>query len=245
MCTVTWLQTADGTYDLLCNRDERHERADAAPPTQQVRDGVRFLAPTDPDGGGTWIAVNEHGLSMCLLNGYAAEDDLLPSPTLTSRGLLVHELATAASVDDAVHRLGGRELDSFRSFRLLLLEPRELPQAVAWDRAHGSLSVDAPDLPLISCPVRTDEVHATRRAALELLVAEHGGLTVDALQEFHRSRHPDGWIWSVSMHHDVAATRSLSHVRVTRDQVAIAYTPGRPGDAAPGPVVSLERAQPA
>ena len=241
VCTVTWLTTDDRSYDLFCNRDERHERADAEPPAVHEQDGVRLLAPTDPDGGGTWIAVNEHGLALCLLNGYAAEEDLLPSAAFTSRGLLVRDLASCRSADEALERLRARELGSSRSFLLLMLAAQGPARAAAWNRASAELTDEVPTMPLISCPVRTDEVRAARRATLESLVAEHGALDADILERFHHSRHPDGWIWSVAMQHDKAATRSLTRVQVTREDVRITYTPGRPGDAVPGPTLRLRR----
>lgn len=242
MCTVTWLRTDDGSsYDLFCNRDERHERAEAEPPAVHEHGGVRFLAPTDPDGGGTWIAANEHGLALCLLNGYAADDDLLPSSAFTSRGLLVRELATSRTSRDVFERLGARELASFRSFRLLLLSAQGPARAAVWNRAAAELTDGQPAIPLISCPVRTDEVRAARRATLEALVAERGVLDTEVLEQFHRSRHPEGWIWSVAMQHDRAATRSLTRVQVTGRDVRMTYSPGRPGDAVAGPTIGLTR----
>ena len=89
--------------------------------------------------------------------------------------------------------------------------------------------------PLVSCPVRTPEVRRTRTDTLLALLKEHGRVDATVLQAFHESRHPDEWIWSVSMHHDVAATRSLSRVRVTADEASFTYTPGRPGDGS-GPL---------
>lgn len=240
VCTVTWLQTPGG-YELRCNRDERHERADALPPVLRERDGVRLISPTDPDGGGSWITVNDHGLSLCLLNGYAAEDDLHPSAEMTSRGLLVLELADARDADDVARRLAARELGAFRSFRLLVLDGDSCASVLFWNRADGRLVEEAPELPLVSCPVRTDEVRSARRATLERLVAERGGLDAAVLEAFHRSRHPDGWVWSVSMQHDLAATRSHSHVRVTRSEVTFAYTPGRPCSTPARPPLALPR----
>ena len=241
MCTVTWLRADDG-YELFCNRDERHERGEAWPPAVHEEDGVHFAAPTDPDGGGTWIVVNSHGLALCLLNGYAQADDLLPAASFTSRGLLVRELATARSPDDVALRLGTRSLAGFRSFRLLVLAAGRPACAAVWDRATSRLTRESPELPLISCPVRTDEVRAARRDTLLRLVAEHGALDGTVLAAFHRSRHPAGWIWSVSMQHDVARTRSHSHVKVTAERVEFVYTPGRPCSTRPLPVVAFARA---
>src|SRR5947209_18986874 len=90
MCTVSWLRTPQG-YQLLCNRDELFARQPAQAPRQSSVNGVRFIAPVDGDFGGTWIAVNEFGLSLCVLNGYRKTG---PSsqPGFVSRRLLLPEL---------------------------------------------------------------------------------------------------------------------------------------------------------
>ena len=71
MCTVTWILDGD-SYSLYFNRDELRTRQPALPPQRHQERGVRFLSPTDGDAGGTWIAVNEYGLSLGLLNDYSS-----------------------------------------------------------------------------------------------------------------------------------------------------------------------------
>ncbi len=68
MCTVSWIHTPRG-YELFCNRDEAITRESAFAPGAIDRNGVRVLAPLDGRHGGTWIAVNEFGLALCLTNG--------------------------------------------------------------------------------------------------------------------------------------------------------------------------------
>lgn len=70
MCTVSW--DTSSTADLLWfNRDEQRSRSVAEPPRQHnLPEGLSVLSPVDPDGGGTWIGVNECGLIVCLLNAY-------------------------------------------------------------------------------------------------------------------------------------------------------------------------------
>jgi len=69
MCTVTWLQRHEG-YEVFCNRDELKTRKPALPPRLAECNGVRYLAPIDNDGGGSWLGVNEFGVSLCLVNYY-------------------------------------------------------------------------------------------------------------------------------------------------------------------------------
>src|SRR3982751_1081178 len=76
MCTVSWIRTREG-YQLLCNRDERHTRRPAQAPTVREDQGVQFIAPIDGDEGGSWIGVNQFGLTLCLLNRY--DPQLVPA----------------------------------------------------------------------------------------------------------------------------------------------------------------------
>ena len=99
MCTVSWLHQPAG-YHLLCNRDEKRTRGVALGPRIQERAGVRFVAPADADFGGAWIAVNEFGVSLCLLNGSEA----CPRLVRKSRGILLLDLIWSRAAADTASR---------------------------------------------------------------------------------------------------------------------------------------------
>ena len=84
MCTVTWIYEPGG-YHLLCNRDEKKDRAPALAPRIHQRGWVRFIAPVDAQFGGSWIAVNEFGVSVCLLNG--ARGSVRVAPPVRAAGV--------------------------------------------------------------------------------------------------------------------------------------------------------------
>ncbi len=111
MCTVTWRPSVDG-YDLFFNRDELRTRATARPPSEAGAESVRYLAPTDSDAGGTWVAVNELGTTVGLLN---AHPPAASAPRrLLSRGLLVRKLADLEDADRLESRLSGLALERLR-----------------------------------------------------------------------------------------------------------------------------------
>lgn len=85
MCTVSWLHKAKG-YVLLCNRDERHTRKPALGPRISERNGISFIAPVDGDHGGSWIGVNQFGLTLCLLNRMVTTTALNPIASLEAEG---------------------------------------------------------------------------------------------------------------------------------------------------------------
>src|SRR5215470_2366098 len=97
MCTVSWIAEENG-YQLFSNRDERHTRKPALPPAVREQRGIRFVTPIDGDHGGSWIGVNQFGLSLCLLNRY--QNEAVSSDGVfdyTSRGLLLLELIDCRS----------------------------------------------------------------------------------------------------------------------------------------------------
>jgi hypothetical protein len=105
MCTVSWIYQDQG-YHLFCNRDEKHTRRPALKPQLLSRGGMRFMAPIDGDFGGTWIAVNELGLSLALLNRGPA------SPAQLSRGLLIMNLIAAPTLPDLTERFAASDLSN-------------------------------------------------------------------------------------------------------------------------------------
>ena len=76
MCTLTWWRGGNGAFEVYFNRDEKKTRSVAVPPGVHEVRGVRFLAPVDPDGRGTWIVANEQGLVVCLLNRWQEEGEI-------------------------------------------------------------------------------------------------------------------------------------------------------------------------
>ena len=123
MCTCSWLRTPDG-YDLLFNRDESRLRAPAFLPRLLVRNNARYLAPIDPDGGGTWLGVNAFGLSVALLNRYPGTDTgAPPTPALPiSRGLLVRNMLDSRDPAEVRERIDSLDLARFQPFTLLVLQ---------------------------------------------------------------------------------------------------------------------------
>lgn len=228
MCTVSWHFGAGG-YDLLSNRDESRARRPASPPRIHTRDGVRFLAPEDGEAGGSWIAVNEHGLGLCLLNLYEAPMPAAPaSGGFKSRGLLVSELAPLAGVGEVTAALSGIGLAAYRPFTLLALAPGGGARAWQWT---GERRIDLgaePAMPLSSSGFDAPGAAREREALLAEMRLAAGGLSTELLLDFHRSHRPERGPYSPCMHRSDAKSVSLSWVRVTPEQVTFTYAPGSP-----------------
>jgi uncharacterized protein with NRDE domain len=238
MCTVTWLREADG-YVLFCNRDERHTRRPALGPRASVLRGVSFIAPADGDHGGSWIGVNEFGLTLCLLNRYGDPEPATDQP-LISRGLLLTELLDCHDDRELIERLAEFQLNRFRAFTLLVLSRGADAVLTHWTGREFEINTNAEALvPLTSTSLNEPGIAATRRAQYEQLKLAKPKLSIAELQQFHRSHFPERGPYSVCMHREGAATVSLSIVNVRKEQITFSYAPGPPCRDAAVKVVGL------
>src|SRR6266853_2821052 len=69
MCTVTFIARRRG-YCLGMNRDEKLARPTGLPPRKKMVNGRAVISPSEP-GGGTWIALNDQGATLALINWYS------------------------------------------------------------------------------------------------------------------------------------------------------------------------------
>jgi hypothetical protein len=222
MCTVSWLHQDDG-YQLFCNRDERKTRAIARGPEVIESGAVRFIAPIDCAGGGTWIAVNEYGLSLCLLNGSPVRSGEAP---VKSRGHIVMELATATCLAEACARAWQTSLLEFAPFRLVLIERGRPAAVMTWDGVSRSI-VPYWWLPLSSSSV--DEAGARQVREREFRrVMECGRTDAEAHLAFHRSHAAQASAYSPCMHRSDAETVSFTRIQVTGLEIFVHYSPASP-----------------
>lgn len=240
MCTVTWLLEG-GSFRLFCNRDELRTRKAALPPRVHRHEGVAYLAPIDGEAAGTWIAVNEHGLALCLLNDYLATVADRPE-AFRSRGLLVTALAACDGLEHLERRWTRADLEPFRPFRLLALAPGRKPWIFAWNGVRAAVERHGIEPPL--CSSSYDEQSATRlrRELLKSLSNDRRLAPHKRLYDFHRSHLPQRGPYSVCMHRPDALTVSFSLVEVDPERVALAYAPGPPCSTELTSALALARA---
>jgi len=240
MCTVSWLHHDSG-YRLFSNRDEKRARPRALPPEIQDRDGVLFVAPTDAESSGTWIATNEFGISFCLLNGVPERGEP-GGKAFRSRGLIIPELLVASSQMEAAERAWSLDLTPFAPFTLVILEAGQHTTAFAWDGGEKLVITYAePYTPLSSSSYDPGGVQLRRQQEFRRLLTAAGELNAGLLFDFHRS-HGDGPdAYSPCMHRNDAETVSFSSVRVTDEEIEFSYLPGAPCGRGPQETLKLAR----
>ena len=225
MCSVSWLLEENG-YQVFFNRDEQKTRALAMLPRQYQVNGVDIIMPLDPTGGGSWICINEFGLSLCLLNNYQG---IVPDGPLISRGLLLKNMSSSrniAQLTEAFHRL---ELSSFAPFTLLAFAPNLTQHngvvvAYKWDGVQQNI-VET-DSPLFSSGVDLARVQAYRQAKYDQLIST--GKNQQNLLMFHSHHHSEQPHLGTCMHRSDAHTVSFTHLRNRYGQASMFYAPGAP-----------------
>jgi len=227
MCTVSWARRADG-YDLLFNRDELRTRKTAQAPRCSRRSAVRVIRPYDGDHGGSWIGVNEFGLSLCLLNRYD-ESPARQRPAPVSRGLLLEALLDSTSQQAAGARVLAADLSPYRPFTLLAIGLEAPPVIVDWTGSACRIDRDGERRhPLSSSSCRNPEVVESRRRCFERRIGAAGMRSPAPLFGFHASHEPERGPGSVCMHREDAETVSFSWIRATKDAIAFLYWPKPP-----------------
>lgn len=182
--------------------------------------------PVDPQGEGTWIATNLHGMTLCLLNNYQKQAEMNPDLTYLSRGKLIPELVcTSNSINTELEQLS---LENYMPFFLCVF-PGNLNKSThsisifQWD--GDQLTQEQAEQPFISSGVFLHQVQKARRDTFTKIIADSANTQMHLA--YHASHLPEKNHASVCMHRKDAHTHSLSHISVN-DEVTFRYHDGAP-----------------
>jgi hypothetical protein len=262
MCTVTLLRISsneeDATGDrdraavtapllrVSCNRDESRRRAPARPPEIRRFGECRAIFPVDPISDGTWIAVNDAGLVMTLMNIYPGNRRELSGkqegPPPLSRGTIIPKLMRHSRASTACDEACRLDAHRFSAFCLLIIDEKSV-SSIRSDggviRAENFPVTDEPQM-FTSSGLGDELVDPPRRALFHEFVARSD----DPIQEqdqFHRHSWPDRPHLSVCMRRDNALTVSNTVVEIRPADVKLIYHPAAPDEPAENITVTLNR----
>jgi hypothetical protein len=232
MCTISIVPTALG-FSLMCNRDERRARPAATSPERRDVDGIGAIYPVDPVSGGTWLAVNDAGVAIALLNRTMVGVDtsrsrgrgVRPTDRLRSRGAIVPRLAGAHDSSSVLERLRGLDFRAHAPFRIVAACRDRIVVATSDGRALAmtTLPVTGPVV-FTSSSLGDERAEYLRLPLFECLVRR----SADPLTEqrrFHDHRWTDCPSLSVRMRRADAYTVSRSAVTVDASGVRFEYEP--------------------
>lgn len=239
MCTVSFVPKPRGFY-LAMNRDEKRIRAIALPPLVVKLGARRVILPREPNGG-TWIAANDRGVCVALINWHRIER--APARSIVSRGEVVMALAGKSSTDEIAAGLGALPLRRLRPFRFIAIVPSE-NNLTEWRWNLNRLSARKhPWQPRHWFSSGFDERRAEIERGRVCRAAEDGQSagSLTALRRLHRSHGPVRGPFSICMHRVDAVTVSYSEVAVSDQRVQMRYKSGAPCVARPTVTKALPR----
>ena len=225
MCTVTLL-SIDGTRRLVCNRDEQLNRPPAEPPHLHVQNNIAALYPRDPQGGGTWVGGNQHGMLATLLNGNPTYPHQ-PAVARTRGEIVPHVLAatTYAEVQRLIDQLDWTVYPACR----LLVSCTEGARSWGWDGRSVQLTTHTDEQAVFfTSSGLGDHVVESRRRALWDEWFTPGEHPFSRQDMFHRHRWPDQRELSINMDRFDARTVSCTTVSVDSMAVTMHYHAGAP-----------------
>ncbi|MCH8486562.1 MAG: NRDE family protein [Candidatus Cyclonatronum sp.] len=237
MCTLSWqLNATRNELYLAFNRDEMLARVPGKPPGFFRKNGIRYMAPVDPQGGGTWIAANDRGVILCLLNDYMGKSSENYAGENKSRGLLVRRLITAGNgrpedIRDFMVQTGEAPLPH-NPFNLVVFSGVEDPVMWHWNGEKLEFT-SKPPMPVVSAGLEQDKTQQLRAEVFGRLREQHGGIIPsEALLEAHQSAKPEPQPYSIAMQLPDKETVSITEVRLLQTksemQLEMAYRHGNP-----------------
>lgn len=238
MCTVSIIRLGDDLIRLACNRDEQLSRPMALPPQVARINGHLTVMPIDPTGGGTWIAGNDAGVVMALLNrnppcAGGHEQRHPPAPELLSRGQIIPSLIGCSSVDDAIASASNLNARQYGPFTMVLVD-REMRAQVISDgfetRVTNLPSQDRATL-FTSSGLGDHLVESPRRALFEEML-DNCGISAATQDRYHRHHWSDREHLSVCMRRPEAKTVSHAIIELGHDQIDFHYHAAAPDEPA-------------
>ena len=229
MCTISFIARSNG-YALAMNRDEKLTRVAGLPPKLRLIGGRAVLCPSEP-GGGTWIALNNTGATLALINWHSI--DARVSVDAVSRGAVVNSARAAEGMDYVECELARLPLTQINPFRLIGVFP-EKREIFEWRWDLKNLARKRhPWKPQqwISSGFDEPKAQLKRSAAFRLAQGQRSAGSLAWLRRLHRSHAPEYGPFSTCMHRADAATVSFTEITLSGDHATMRYLSGAPCQA--------------
>lgn len=209
MCTLSCAYTESG-YELWFNRDESRFRLESTSP-RQYSNGIWSV---DGNSGGTWLGVNQYGVSLALLNGYCGNT----SVNNRSRGEIIPLLLKSRTCDDVASVLHQIPLDVFNSFYLWAISKQAI-YLWLWD-GHQLMVLDGTKQFMTTSSFEPDLIVPFREQRYQQLKENHGWQPY-----LHYDLYGPASAYSFLMSRPDAKTVSISRICVTEKMICYDYNP--------------------
>src|SRR5271169_2010547 len=247
MCTLT-VVTGDDAYLMAMNRDEKIARGAGLPPEFHEFDGTRAIYPSDGDGG-TWLATNEYGIALALLNWNDIALHRRAFVTTRSRGRVIPALIDSRSLSDLHEVFGASNFTGMMPFRLVGVFPSE--QEIwewRWDSTQLEVLVHAwESRHWFSSRLSDERAERLRGAACRTARHESDACSVPWLRRLQASHAGGPGPFSLCVHRGDVRTLSYTEVMVKSGSVRMCHFLGSPCTMNPADPteIEIERKRPA
>ena len=226
MCTLTVIPREDG-FLLGMNRDEQLTRGIATPPELSSLTITTAVYPRDCEGG-TWIAANDHGIALALLNW-----NDVPQPRggkTRSRGEVIPSLINFSSFEHLRCGIGQLDLQGIWPFRLVGVFPDEkIVHEWRWNgRDMESHLHEWRPGHWFSSSLSDARAMAVRGDACERAWSEPDAGSEAWLRRLHASHANGPGPFSVCVHRENVGTLSYMEIVCDRQDVKSSYFAGSP-----------------
>ena len=227
MCTLS-VVTRENGYLLAMNRDEKISRDLGLPPQSHELGRTRSIYPGD-GAGGTWIAANDSGVTLALLN-WNDDPQRALNPSARSRGLVIPGLVASRSLAEVRAALTTMDLQGVSPFRLVGVFPLELE---VWEWRWNSAEIDSKvhrwePQHWFSSSVSDDQARNVRGAVCHRAWSEPDAGGAAWLQRLHASHENGPGPFSICVHREDAQTLSYTEVACARSEVRLRHFAGSP-----------------
>jgi hypothetical protein len=204
---------------LTMNRDEQAARPEDGPRLWQGAPNP-YVAPTDLQAGGTWIAANAHGLVCCLVNRYDK-----PGPGPLSRGAIAPAAMAGRDGREAIDAIAALDHARYAPFTSVVLS-RTGDFRADWDGTDFNAAPIAEAAPWMITSATASEYREKRQALFQGLIGSASGADLDeAVSAFHTRRDEATDMWAPMMRRERGQTKSVTQILIDSAHVEMRYWP--------------------
>jgi hypothetical protein len=240
MCTLTVI-TGEDSHRVAMNRDEKIARGAGTPPEIREIHGTGAIYPGD-GAGGTWIAANEYGMVLALLNW---NDVLCGTATggPQSRGRAIPALIASRSLAGLQAAFRASILEGMLPFRLVGVFPSEKEiREWRWGAAKLESRVHAWESRHWFSSSHSDkQAESLRGAACRNAGSESDAGSVPWLRRLHASHAGGPGPFSLCVHREDVKTLSYTEVTCTPATVALVHFLASPCSMSSSHLIETQR----
>lgn len=238
MCTLTVIPKGENRWRLAFNRDEQRSRPGGQSPQRQAFGHRLAMLPIDSLSGGTWIAVNDAGLVLALLNGNPKERR--ERATCRSRGTIIPSLLEVETIATVFDRLDALHHPDYPPFRLVAIKSGFLADWRFDGDAISRTDPRAMDQPQMytSSGLGDHLVDPPRRDLFHQMFPSHADWT-ECQDRYHQHSWPESPHLSVCMRRPDACTVSYTTIEWDQSQAWMSHHPAAPDLAARPSIMML------